>query len=130
MSSLSPSNRSNGARLVSSNISITQRLNQISLNSKKNLILKKDNEEKDRQIHKMIKTKATSKDSPCNSLRNLPSLEKTLVGLQPDSMTKYVPTPKTAKNKIQETIVKLDPQSRIILQIVKKKHNKARGNTE
>jgi hypothetical protein len=115
---------------VSSNISTTQRLNQIKLNSKKNLNLKKENEEKDKQMHKTINTKATSNDKPCNSLRNLPNLEKTLVGLQPDNITKYVPTPNTAKNKIQETIVKFEPQSRMILQIVKKKHSKTRGNIE
>jgi len=88
MSSLSPSKRSKGARLLSINeskIHIIIHVNNDSLLKK--ILLERENPfNLSKEIRKTM-IKATSNESLCNIPRIAPSLENLLVTLQPDIIT-------------------------------------------
>jgi len=87
MSSLSPSNRSNGARFLSIRHKITHKNTQIIEISEQTKRLLKFTLFKWIKVIKNAKIKETSKDNPCNIARNLPNLEKTLEIPQPITTT-------------------------------------------
>ena len=111
INSLSPSNKSNGARFVSMRERINQRINQTAIisTSKPGFLLKEKELKKDR-ITRKVKIKATSKDRLCKIPRNLPNLENLLALLQPVIITIYAPTPRKEKNiSLEYFINKIEP---------------------
>jgi len=99
INSLSPSNKSKGARFVSMRERINQRINQRKIISTSiPIFLLKEKELKKAKITRKVKIKATSKDKLCKIPRSLPNLENLLALLQPVKITIYAPTPKSEKN--------------------------------
>lgn len=76
ISSLSPSNKSKGARFPSIKINISITINQITdISSVTNLNEEKENPDSKDRHHKKDRIKATSKDSLCKIPRILPIFE-------------------------------------------------------
>lgn len=111
INSLSPSNKSNGARLVSMRERINQRTNQTTrISTSRPRFLLKEKELKKDKITRKVRIKATSKDRLCKMPRSLPNLENLLALLQPVIMTIYAPTPKKEKNiSLEYFIYKIEP---------------------
>jgi len=115
INSLSPSNKSKGARLVSMRERINQRISQMATisTSKLRFLLKEKELKKDKTTRK-VRIKATSKDRLCKIPRSLPSLENLLALLQPVIITIYAPTPKKEKNiSLEYFINKIEPSQGI-----------------
>lgn len=129
MSSLSPSSKSNGARLFS--------INEINSHSQaqKNKIstlarfLKKKNLFRDPKANKNVTIRATSKESLCKILRIAPNFENLLVTLHPESITPYALIPNRANNKILGyfTIIGLPYQGKMNTQLKMKRPSNTLG---
>lgn len=120
ISSLSPSRRSKGARLVSIRDKINQIGIHVKLNSWKSNLFSINRFLFWVKIMRKTRINATSKERLCNIPRILPSLEKALVLLHPTNTTIYAPRPRREKNRNELHFIKslFPAQGRIHAHIV------------